>query len=51
MLKGVFSCSEHQEKGTYGLCYRLILTGINDSAVLNKSNATSNAKVKTNSID
>ena len=51
MLKGIFGFAEHQEKGTYGLGYKLTLTRSSDSAVLNKANATNNAKVKINSID
>ena len=46
MLKDVFGFAEHQEKGTYGLDYRLILTRNNDTAVLNKGNATNNAKIE-----
>ena len=51
MLKDIFGLAEHQQKGTYGLDYRLILRRDNDSAVLNKGNATNNAKTKIISID
>ena len=44
MLKDVFGFAEHQEKGTYGLGYKLTLTKNSDNAVLNKANATNNAK-------
>ena len=51
MLKDVFGFAEHQEKGTYGLGYKVTLTGNCDNAVLNKANAINNAKVKINSIE
>ena len=51
MLKDISGFAEHQEKGTYGLCYKLTLTGNSDNAVLNKGNAINNAKIKINSID
>ena len=41
-LKDIFGFSEHQEKGTYGLGYKLTLTRITDNAVLNKDNAVVN---------
>ena len=50
-LKDVFGFIEHQEKGTYGVGYRLILTGNSDNAVLNKANATILGKVKINAIE
>ena len=50
-LKDTFGFAEHQEKGTYGLGYKLTLTRNSDNAVLNKSNAINNAKIKNNSID
>ena len=51
MLKDIFGFAEHQEKGTYGLGYKLTLTGNSVNAVLNKGNAINNAKLKINSID
>ena len=51
MLQDIFGFAQHQEKGTYGLGYKLTLTRNSDNAVLNKANATNNAKVKINSID
>ena len=49
-LKDVFGFAEYQETGTFGLSYRLTLTRNNDNAVLNKNNATNNAKIKINGI-
>ena len=51
MLKDIFGFAENQEKGTYGLGYKLTLTTNSDNAVLNKDNAINNAKIKINSID
>ena len=42
--KDVFGFAEYQETGTFGLSYRLTLTRNTDNAVLNKDNATNNAK-------
>ena len=50
-LRDIFGFAEHQEKAVCGLGYRLTLTGNTDKAVLNKDNATNNAKIKTNSVD
>ena len=50
-LKDFFGYAECQEKGTYGLGYKLTLTRNTDNAVLNKAAATNNAKVKINSLD
>ena len=50
-LKDVFGFAEHPEKGTFGLSYRLTMTRNTDNAVLNKDNATNNAKIKFNSIE
>ena len=50
-LKDVFGFAEHQEKGTYAFGYELTLTRNTDNAVLNKANATNNAKIKINSIE
>ena len=50
-MKDVFGYAEHQEKATYGLGYRLILTRNSDNAVLNKDNTVVLGRVKINSID
>ena len=49
-LKDIFGYAEHQEKGTYGLGYKLTLTRNTDNAVLNKDNAVVNGRVKINSL-
>ena len=49
--KEVFGFAEYQETGTFGLSYRLTLTKNTDNAVLNKDNATNNAKIKINGIE
>ena len=51
LLKDIFGFAEHQEKGTFGLVYKLTLTRNSDNAVLNKGNAINLAKIKINSID
>ena len=51
ILKDIFGFAERQEKGAYGLGYKLTLTRNIDNAVLNKGSAINNAKVKINSID
>ena len=50
-LKDVFGFAEYQDKGTYGLGYRLTLTRNSDNALLNKGNAINNAKIKINAIE
>ena len=50
-LKDVFGFAEYQETGTFGLSYRLTLTRNTDNAVLNKNNATNNAKIVINGIE
>ena len=50
-LKNIFGYAEHQEKGTYGRGYRLILTRNTDNAVLNRDGAVTNGRVKINSLD
>ena len=50
-LKDILGFSECQEKATYGLGYRLILTRNTDNAVLNKDNAVVLGRVKINSLD
>ena len=46
MLKDVFGFAEHQEKATYGLGYKLTLTRNIDDAVIDKANATADARIK-----
>ena len=50
-LKDIFGFAENQEKGSYGLGYKLTLTRKTDNAVLNKDNAVVNGRVKINSLD
>ena len=50
-LKDILGFSECQEKATYGLGYRLILTRNTDNAVLNKDDTVALGKVKINSLD
>ena len=50
-LKDVFGFAEYQDKGTYVLGYRLTLTRNTDNAVLNKTNAINNGKIKNNAIE
>ena len=50
-LQDIFGFAEHQEKGTYGLGYKLTLTRNTDNAVLNKDNVVVNGIVKINSLD
>ena len=45
-LRDFFGFAEHQQTATYGLGYRLALTTNTDNALLNKDNATNNAKLK-----
>ena len=49
-LKDVFGFAEYQDKGTYGLGYKLTLTRNTDNAVLNKDNAINNGAIKINAI-
>ena len=49
--KDVFGFAEYQEKGTYGLGYKLTLTRNTDNAVLNKNNAINNGRIKINAIE
>ena len=51
MLGEIFGFAQHQEKGTYGLGYKLTLTRNSDSVVSNQGNEINNAKIKINSID
>ena len=50
-LKDVFGFAEYQEKGTYGLGYKLTLTRNTDNAVLNKGNAINNGKIRINALE
>ena len=50
-LKDVFGFAEYQEKGTYGLGYKLTLTRNSDNAVLNKANVINNGKIKINALE
>ena len=50
-LKDVFGFAGYQEKGTYGLGYKLSLTRNTNNAVLNKSNAINSGKIKINAIE
>ena len=49
-LKGIFGFAGYQDKGTYGLSYKLALTRNTDNAVLNKENTINNGKIKINAI-
>ena len=50
-LKDIFDYAEYQQKGTFGLGYKLTLTRNTDNAVLNKVNAINIGKVKINGIE
>ena len=50
-LKDIFGYAEYQQKGTFGLGYKLILTRNNDNVVLNKGNAINICKYKINAIE
>ena len=50
-LKDVLGFAEYQEKGTYGLGFKLTLTRNTDNAVLNKANGINNGKIKINAIE
>ena len=50
-LRDIFGFAEYQEKGTYGLGYKLTLTRNSDNAVLNKDNAVNNARIKINALE
>ena len=50
-LKDIFGYAEYQQVGTYGLGYKLTMTRNTDNVVLNKVNATNNAKIKINSLE
>ena len=50
-LKDIFGFAGHQEKGTYGLGYKLTLTRNTDNTVLKKVNAVGNGRVKIISLN
>ena len=50
-LKDVFGFAEYQDKGTYGLGYKLTLTRNTNNAVLNKDNAINIGRIKINAIE
>ena len=50
-LKDVFGFAEYQDKGTYGLGYKLTLIRNTNNAVLNKDNTINNGRVKINAIE
>ena len=50
-LKDVFGFAEYQNKGTYGLGYKLKLTRNTNNAVLNKDNAINLGRIKINAIE
>ena len=50
-LEDVFGFAEYQEKGTYGLGYKLTLTRNTDNAVLNKAKAINLGKIKINALE
>ena len=50
LLKDVFGFAECQEKGTYGLGYKLTLTRNKDDAVIDKANGIAVARIKIDHI-
>ena len=50
-LKDVFGFAEYQDKGTYGLGYKLTLTRNTNNAVLNKDNPINIGRNKINAIE
>ena len=50
VLKDVFGFAEHQEKATYGLGYKLILTRNQDDAVLDKAGGIADARISIDHI-
>ena len=49
--RDIVGFAEQQVVATFGLGYRLTLTGNTDNAVLNKANATNKAKIKINRLE
>ena len=50
MLKDVFGYSEHQQKATYGLSYKLTLTRNKDEAIIDKVAGIADARIKIDHI-
>ena len=50
-LKDVFGFAEYQNKGTFGLGYKLTLTRNTNNAVLNKDNIINLGRIKINAIE
>ena len=51
-MRDIFGFSEHQEKGTYGLGYKLLtLTKNNDNSALSKDKATAIRRIKINALE
>ena len=50
MPKDVFGFVKHQEKATFGIGYKLTLTGNKEDSVLNKAEAITDARIKINNI-
>ena len=50
-LKDIFGYAEYQQKGIFGLGYKLTLTRNNDNVVLNEDNAINVGKIKINAIE
>ena len=50
-LKDIFGYAEYQQKATYGLGYKLTLTGNTDNVALNKGNVINIGKIKINAIE
>ena len=50
MLKDIFGFAEHQEKATYGLCYKLNLTRHKEEAVIDKVAGIAYARIKIDHI-
>ena len=51
MLRDIFGFEKLQQKGTYGLGYKLTLTRNNDSAVLIEEITLNDAKIKINDFE
>ena len=51
MLKHVFAFAQHQNKASFGLCYKLTLTRNSVNSVLNQDNKISNAEIKINALE
>ena len=49
-LRDIFGFAEHQATATYGNGYKLTLTRYSNTAVVNKNNATNDAKIKISAL-